>query len=78
MCPSSAVVSRVANLAFLKPDFEILAFFEHLWLFLEIKKSKIWLFSVRKAWLWKTLHEQHIHYKSLLKRVYNHAGCTKY
>jgi len=34
-------------LAFLKPDFEILAFFEHLWLFLEIKKKKpdkIWLF----------------------------------
>jgi len=26
----------------------------------------------------KTLSELHIHYKSLLKRIYNHAGCTKY
>jgi len=25
--------NRVANLAFLKPDLKILAFFEHLWLF---------------------------------------------
>jgi len=37
---------RVANLAFLKPDFEILAFFERLWLFLGNKKKpdKIWIF----------------------------------
>jgi len=34
------IPSRVANLAFLKPGFEILAFFENLWLFLEIKKSQ--------------------------------------
>ena len=45
---------RVANLAFLKPYFEILAFFEHLWLFLEIKKSQtksdfFWLFFSRKG-----------------------------
>jgi len=50
----------VADLAFLKPDFEILAFLEHLWLFLEIKKSQaksgfFWLFSVGKAWLWKNI-----------------------
>jgi len=32
--------SRFDNSSFLKPDFEILAFFEHLWLFLEIKKSQ--------------------------------------
>ena len=31
---------RVANLPFLNPDFEILAFFEYLWLFLEIKKCQ--------------------------------------
>ena len=31
---------RIGNAAFLKPDFEILAFFEHLWLFLEIKMSE--------------------------------------
>ena len=24
------------------------------------------------------MSEPHIHYKSLLKRIYNHAGCTKY
>ena len=35
-------------------------FFEHLWPFLEIKKSQtkcgfFWLFSVRKAWLWKNI-----------------------
>jgi len=55
-CPAS----RVANLAFLKPDFEILAFFEHLWLFLEMKKARQNLafsgfFSVGKAWLWENI-----------------------
>ena len=40
LCAFSILVCRVANLAFLKPDFEILAFFEHLWLFLEIKKPE--------------------------------------
>jgi len=41
----------------LKPDFEILAFFERLWLFMEIKKSqtKSDFFSVGKAWLWKNI-----------------------
>jgi len=49
--------TQVANLVFLKPDFEILAFFEHLWLFLEIKKSrtKSGFFSVGKAWTWKNV-----------------------
>ena len=37
------LVNRVANLAVLKPDFEILDFFERLWLFLEM------------AWLWKNI-----------------------
>jgi len=40
---SQFVCSRVATLAFLMPDFAILAVFEHLWLFLERKKG---LFSV--------------------------------
>jgi len=37
---------RVANLAFLKPDFQILAFFENFWLFFgnQKKPDKIWLF----------------------------------
>jgi len=32
--------NSVANLPFLKPDFEVLAFFEHLCLFLEIQKAR--------------------------------------
>jgi len=48
----SELRTRVANLAFLKPDFEILALFDHLWLFLEVKKSQtksgfFWLFFSR-------------------------------
>ena len=74
---------RVTNVAFLKPDFKILAFFEHLWLFLEIKKARQNLafsgfLQSERLGSGKTLSELHIHYKSLLKRVYNHAGCTKY
>jgi len=36
----------VANLAFLKPDFERLAFFKRVWLFFknQIMPDKIWLF----------------------------------
>jgi len=37
---SQFLCSRIANLAILKPDLEILAIFEHLWLFLEIKKCQ--------------------------------------
>jgi len=63
-------------LNFLKPDFEILAF-------LEIKKPrKIWLFLAYfqsdRLSSDKTLSELHIHYKSLVTRVYYHAGCTEY
>ena len=55
--------SRVATLAFLKPDFEILAFFEHLWIFLEIKKSltKSGFFQSERLGSGKTLSELHIH-----------------
>jgi len=50
-------VIRIANLAFLKPDFEILAFFNSLGVFdFQKQPDKIWLFlaffSVGKAWLW--------------------------
>jgi len=75
------LLTRVANLAFLKPDFEILACFEHLGLFLEIKKIQnifLALFQLERLGSGKTLSELHIYYKSLLERVYNHAGCTKY
>ena len=55
---------RVANLAFLKPDLEILAFFERLWLFLEIKQSqtKSGFFQSEKLGSGKILLELHIHY----------------
>jgi len=69
-------------LAFLTPDFEILAFFEHLWLFLEIKSKKtrqnLAFFQSKKLGSGKTLSELHIHQKSFLERVYNHVACTKY
>ena len=49
---------RVANLAFLKPDFEILTFFNALGLFWKQKTKKtdkIWLFSGGKVWLWQNI-----------------------
>jgi len=45
-----SITDRVTDLAFLKPDFEILAFFGN-----KKKPDKIWLylafFTVEKAWL---------------------------
>jgi len=49
---------RVANLAVLKPDFEILTFFNALGLFWKQKTKKtdkIWLFSGGKVWLWQNI-----------------------
>jgi len=37
--PVVELVVKVANLTFLKPDFKILTFFEHLWLFWKLKKK---------------------------------------
>jgi hypothetical protein len=44
---SGNTAGMVASLAFLKPDFENLAFFEVVWLFLflEKKPDRFWLFS---------------------------------
>ena len=64
---SQFVCSRVATLAFLMPDFAILAVFEHLWLFLEIKEKGAYFQSDRLGSR-KTLSELHMHYKSLLQR----------
>jgi len=63
-------------LDFLKPDFEILAF-------LEIKKARkillfLAFFQSDRLRSDKTLSELHIHYKSLVARVYYQAGCTEY
>jgi len=62
---------RVANLAFLKPDFEILAFFEHL-SFGFVGRSKkarqnLAFFQSERLGSGKTLPKLHIQYKSLLK-----------
>jgi len=68
----------------LKQNFEILAFFERLWLFMKIKKSQTksgffsGFFQSERLGSGKTLSELHIHYKSFLKRVYNHAECAEY
>jgi len=56
------LVCSIANLVFLNPDFHILAFFEHTWLF---GKSKLFF-------------ELPIHYKSLRMRVCDYAGCKEY
>jgi len=61
--------SRVADLTFLNT----VGFFGN-----KKKPEKIWIFQSERLDSGKTLSELHIHYKYLLKRVYNHAGCTKY
>jgi len=55
---------RVANLAFLKPNFEIQAFFDALGFFLKIKiPVKIWpFFQSERLGSGKTLFEMHIHH----------------
>jgi len=60
----------------LKPDFEIPAVFKRTWLFLKIKSSqrKSRFFQSERLGSGKTLFALHIHYKSLLARVYDHAG----
>jgi len=65
---SKRVHSRVPNLTFLKPDFEILAFLTPL-AFLGNKKSqtKSGFFHSERLGSGETFSELHIHYKSLLK-----------
>jgi len=77
------LLRRVATLDFLKLDFEILAFLNTFGLFWKSKKARLnvafsGFFQSERLGSGKTLSELHIHYKSLLKRVYNHAGRTKY
>ena len=59
---------RVAHLTFLKTDFEILAFFEN-----QKQPDKSGFFQSERLDSDKTLSELHIHYKSLLTRVYDHC-----
>jgi len=70
-------------LAILKPDLEILAIFEHLWLFLEIKNARqnldfLAYFKSDRLGSGKILSELLTHYKSLATRVSFHVGCTEY
>jgi len=44
----------------------------------EKKPDKIWLFQPERRDSGKTLSEVHIHYKSLLTRVCDRAGCTEH
>ena len=79
---SQFLCSSVANLAFLMPDFENLFFLTPL-AFWEIKKPEksgffLAYFQSDRLGSGKTLSELHIHDKSLVTKVYYHAGCTKY
>jgi len=57
------------NLAFLKPDFEILTFFPMHLIFFENENSQIpAFFQSERLCSGKTLSELHIHYKSPLMR----------
>jgi len=62
---------RVVNLAFLKQDFEIVAFLNTFGYFLEINKSrtKSGFFRLERLGSGKTLSELHIRYKSLRKNL---------
>jgi len=76
--------SRVVNLAFLKPDFEIQAFLTRLPFYenqnYQSKSGFLFFifFQSERLGSGKTLSELHIHYKSLLTGVYDHAGCKEY
>jgi len=77
---SEKVLIRVANSPFLKLDFEILAFFEHLWLFLEIKKARQTLvFSgFFQSWLWKSIDWAAYSLKNSSEKSITMAACTKH
>ena len=80
----SLVACKVANLAFLTPNFEFLDFLTHLAFFenqeYQSKSGFIFynFFSLKGLASGKTLSELHIHYKSSLMWVYDHSGCKEY
>jgi len=65
---------RVVNLAFLKPDFEILACFQH------TSQNLVFsgFFQSERLDSDKTLSELYVHYKSLQMRGYDHAQCKEH
>ena len=77
------IADQGCQFGFFMPESEIMASFEHLRLFLEIKKpDKIRLFlpffQSKRLISGKTLSELCIRYKYLLTRVYDHAGDKEY
>jgi len=68
---------RVAYLAFLKPDFEILVCSAHL-RGNQKCQAKSGFFQSERLGSGKILHELHIRNKSLLTGVYDHARCSEY
>jgi len=77
-CNCLSVISAL-RLWFPQQILKFWLFFEHLWLFLEIKKArKFWIFLAYfqsdRLGSRKTLSELHIHYKYLTSRVCYHAG----
>jgi len=69
----SLVTSMIANLDFFKPNFEILAFFDARGFFYFSQNLAVSFFQSERLSSGKTLSELHIHYKSLLTRVYDHC-----
>jgi len=65
-------------LAFLKLILKFWLFLNTFCFFGNQKRQNLAFFQSERLGSGKTLSELHIHYKPLLKRVYNHAGCTKY
>jgi len=77
--PSRIPFLRVANLAILKPNFEIVAFLTQLVLLENIFLNIFWICSVEKAWLRQKMSELHIQFiTNLFWRVCDHAGCKGY
>jgi len=70
------------QIGFFEPKFWNSGFFEHLWFFWKKKpkknQTKSGSFQWERLGSGKTMSELHIHYRSLLKRVYDHAGCKEY
>jgi len=76
------ITARVATLAVSKPDFEILAFLTSLAFFGNKKARRnrdfSGFFQPERLGSGKILSELRFHYISLLKRVYDHVGRTKF
>ena len=79
-----SIIRQGCQFGFFESRFSIFGFFWTPLFFLEIKKTQtksvffLAFFQSEGLGSGKTLSELHIHYKFILKRVCNRAGCTKY